>query len=381
MTGYATACARGCVLRNRHTPDCGTRDGCDCCCHTGGAFRPPCDQAGGCGPHTPDTDCRGCLPRPPVPGGLVCVTCWERTTEGLLDLPDLHEDLLTPTSAPSSGVRVSGSGEASLPLADDPRWVRTWAKAILLHWGLVLSRPPAPTWTQTDAWHEADGRGEHPAPLPAPPYGRALAPLASDEPRVTAARLTIHADWLLSQTEHADQFAHDILTVTAIARHTAAPAIPIGISLGPCPILTPRLTVDDDPDDAPCSAPLRAYPDQPLIQCPACGTVADVWWWRNRILEDPTLDDDPDGNEPLAHGGHLSTWLSGQYAPRMITEVVIRQWASASGGVVIPDEQGVRRRIWLERRGKQANRTLYPTRQALAIARHLYGEPFLLDTA
>ena len=83
-------------LRGRHTVSCGGDGVCSCCCHTGGAWRPPCDTVGehggeGCGPHEPSPQCTGCLPAPPprATHGLLCGGSYNRLASALTIAPDL----------------------------------------------------------------------------------------------------------------------------------------------------------------------------------------------------------------------------------------------------------------------------------------------------
>ena len=352
VSGPTVPCATGCTFRGRHTTACGGGS-CDCACHRGSAaFRPPCDTPGGCGPHLPDPDCRGCEPRPSIPKGHVCVTCWDQATDACLDLPDLYDDLLSPAKyATRTGMVTSTSVSPPLPLADGPRVSRSWIRDILHVWAVTLSQPA--------------------------PSGRALTYPASDEPRVTAARLNRHADWLLSHPEHAGQFAHDMVAAAEDGRRTVQPTTAPGVTLGACPVPVDRYDDDGHPAPGPCGAHLRAYPDRPLVTCPGCATTADVWWWRDLLLAPAPALDTP-GPEPLADAYSLATWLSGEHQ-RPITADVIRQWAS----------QGTRTAGRLPRATTllpvavilrtKAGRTLYDVRAARDYARTLYGTPIGAD--
>ena len=74
-------CASGCVQPGHDGcgPDAAA---CECACNRPGPWRQPCDTAGGCGPHAPDPDCPGCLPRPAVKG-VFCDRCNTRLATAL----------------------------------------------------------------------------------------------------------------------------------------------------------------------------------------------------------------------------------------------------------------------------------------------------------
>ncbi len=119
-----TGCAAGCLIPGRHSPDCGGDGTCDCCCHTAGAFRPPCDTQGarggdGCGPHEADPDCRGCLPRPAT-RGVLCEGSWQRGRTAVAYTSDLVMHLcrlVKPGApAPATGSKATKAAESPLPL-------------------------------------------------------------------------------------------------------------------------------------------------------------------------------------------------------------------------------------------------------------------------
>lgn len=335
-TLYVVNCAAGCVRPREHVSACGA-DWCDveCACHRG----QPCDVNGGCG-HRHDPDCRGCMPASSAPGARVCLACVDRaygvlsgvdgSETGDPDRPsivELYDECAEPARA-ASGPRVrGGSTEARLALADAPRWSREWTHGVLLQWCRILAEPA--------------------------PSGRSLtAPARDNTVKALVVRLLAHADWILAHPEHADQFVHDLRAIYRDALATARPQGPAGITLGACPLpstdsLTGRLEHAlgvDDPETSRCGAPIRAYPDRPLITCPGCGTTADPWWWRGALVDPPPADDSAGGwhhREPVATAQVLAPWLSAEYG-RAVTEHTIRDWASRGAG------KGTRKR-WLER--------------------------------
>ena len=316
-----TACVSGCTTRGRHLPDCATPQ-----------------------------DCRGCQPRPPVPGGLVCVTCWERTTDRLSDLPDLHADLLTPTRATTSTGRVTGTAETRMVLADAPRWAREGIERCLTEWLKILMRPAEPPQSRTDAYRAAQNRGETPDPLPAPPYGRGLT-----LPTLTA-RITRHADWLLTQPEYAAQLVHDIAYVHGQATRDAYPAAPAGIPIGVCPI-----PVDDGTGGTrPCGTPLRGTASADLIICDGCGTAADPYWWHDRLHDTGTT------RPPTADAYALAAWLTVRHRVPIHADD-IRRWST----------RGTRTAGRLPSLGRHPStqRVLFVTVQAAAYAARLYPLP------
>ena len=341
------ACVHGCTLKGAHAPGCGS-DGCTCACHTGGAYRPPCDVYGGCRCGTAP-DCPGCAPRPAMPGALVCVRCWDDTTSDLADLPDLYAELLEPARTTGVG-RVSGTSEARLPLTDDARWTRDWIVNVLWVWVDVLASPREPPQAQRDAWRAATKRGETPAPLPAAPYGRGLTIPATRDPRVTVPLLERHMTWLVGEEAHADQVVTDITAMHRSARSTAVPAAHRGVTIGVCPVL-----VQTDPAGtvAACGATLHATTTT-TITCPGCGTKGDaVWWWN--LLDAGATD------VALADGRTIAAFLSAEYQ-RPVTPEVIRQWASAG------TKAGRLPRVGKDRAG----RTLHPVAEARRLAATIY---------
>ena len=80
-------CASGCTLPGHD--GCGAAAAaCECACERPGPFRQPCDIPGGCGPHEPDPECRGCRPRPAA-RGVLCERCDTRLTTALTLAPAL----------------------------------------------------------------------------------------------------------------------------------------------------------------------------------------------------------------------------------------------------------------------------------------------------
>ena len=348
-----TACASGCTRPNEHDP--GDDEPCeqDCACHRGnGTFRPPCDIDGGCGPHPHDPQCPGCRPRQAAPGARVCITCINHTYDALTggadrpSLPELHTELLDVRYAIRTSDVKSTSWTTPLPEADAPRLTRQWIHGVLLEWCRVLSA------------------------------GRQITYPASDNTvKALTTRLTIHADWLLAHHEHADQFVHDITAMYAAALDTARPRGPQGLTLGACPIPTPRVSEADATVDEPCGAPLRAYPQQPIGTCPGCGTSADVYWWRARLTETPDAV-----ASPVADAYVLAPWLSALWM-RPITVEVIQQWARRGTRTVgrLPIACWVTPLLTddgdpvLVRRRDTKGRTLYPLEAARDYTEALYG--------
>ena len=115
-------CVRGCVAAGRHRTGCAN---CACCCHTGGAYGPPCDVAGGCY-SIHEQACRGCLPRPARHGRL-CSGCHTRMADwfGARE-PDVHGmawvlGWLSRNVAPGASTRESdGSRSLKHPEAPAP---------------------------------------------------------------------------------------------------------------------------------------------------------------------------------------------------------------------------------------------------------------------
>ena len=112
-------CAAGCVQPGHD--GCGPdAQECPCACHNGpGAFRPPCDQAGGCGPHNPDPGCHGCRPRPAT-HGVLCDRCDNRLTSAICLAADLVIHLrasIPPGSPPDrAGGKPTKAAEPPPPL-------------------------------------------------------------------------------------------------------------------------------------------------------------------------------------------------------------------------------------------------------------------------
>ena len=290
-----------------------------------------------------------------MPSALICLTCWERSTQALIELPRLYHDLLTPTRATRSSGRVSGSTEPAMALADGARWSREWIHGVLAHWARVLSLPP--------------------------PTGRALSRLDGDEPSATAARVLRHADWLVAHAEHADQMVHDLGAVYADAVKTAYPTGPPGVLLGPCPHPVPRPTSEDPEAVDRCGAPVRAYQRTDLIQCHGCGAVADPMQWASWIV-DPLEA----GEEAVADAYSLAAWLSVEFF-RPIHAGSIKKWASpgtvAAGQlpratIAGPDQDDDGAPTVRIRRDQHSGRTLYSVRATREYAVKLYGRPPVL---
>lgn len=362
-------CVRQCTTRGKHTPSCGAGD-CDCVCHRNPAYPPPCDTPGGCH-HTTNPDCTGCAPRPALPGGMVCMTCWERTTTALDTLIEIYEDLLTPTRVAYSG-RVTGTAESRLVLADGPRWSREWIRVMLLHWRGILARPVEPSKAQRDAdTHARKERtrilmaggtpGPLPDPLPAGPYGRGLSRPTSSDPHDTIRAVHRHAEWLLA-SEHADQFVYDVLACHADATRTAYPAPPAGVLLGPCPLPT-------DDDGTPCGGPVRAKVGTLVITCPTCGHTGQPHEWRRIMLARPSQpghDDPTPGRDTAATGRAIAAWLSAEHG-REIRPSLIWQWSCRG------TKHGRLPRVGSDPQG----RTLYDlaTAERIAAAQYAEGTP------
>lgn len=356
------ACIRGCASKGLHLPSCGAGD-CACACHTNPAFPPPCDIPGGCR-HDVAPDCRGCKPRAAMPGAVVCLVCWERTTEALAGIGELYDDLLTPARRPARDGVKTGKPAPSLPLAPEASMARDLIREILTEWVGVLAGPAEPTKARRDAWNAArnaweTGRGPEPEPLPDGPYGRGITRPTSDDPHVTLPVVSRHAEWLLTQADHADQFVHDVLTLTRHSQRTVKPGAPDGVMIGFCPTVT---------DEGPCGKAVRAVAGSPVIVCRGCGTKGDAATWRRllNVAAPPATDtgEPADDGGPVAPAATIAAWLSLVHG-REVTATVVRMWAAypvkRAGGVTLP------------RQGRDLQgRTLHPVRVAEQIAAALY---------
>jgi hypothetical protein len=70
-----------------------TAAGCPCCCHGGGAYPPPCDQPGGCGPHTDRTCALTTCTNQPAPPLQLCRGHAAKIGQWLADLDRLYTTL------------------------------------------------------------------------------------------------------------------------------------------------------------------------------------------------------------------------------------------------------------------------------------------------
>ena len=120
----AVPCASSCVHIGQHSPDCGdAAKDCSCSCHARSVYRLACDVDttgdGGCGPHEPAQDCRGCDPWPAT-HGVLCDRCWRRLSSAVILAPDtvIHlRSLVAPGSAPDkAGGKPTKAAESPAPL-------------------------------------------------------------------------------------------------------------------------------------------------------------------------------------------------------------------------------------------------------------------------
>jgi len=248
-----------------------------------------------------------------------------------------------------------------MALADGPRWSREWIRAMLLHWRLVLAQPVEPSKAARDAHGHAlnlwrAGNGPKPDPLPAGPYGRGLSRPNSSDPHDTIRAVTRHTGWLLA-SDHADQFAYDVLACHADATRTAYPAAPAGVLLGTCPLPTDT--------GEPCGGLVRSKADTAVVTCPTCGYSGQPHEWRRLMLArpgQPNPDDPTPGRDTVATGRAIAAWLSAEYG-REIKESLLWQWAARG------TKHGTLPRAGANPQG----RTLYPVAAAEAIAAALYA--------
>jgi hypothetical protein len=119
-----------------------------CACHIGGAWRPACNMAGGCGTTQPagpkpDHQCRGDgCDRPRRPGQEVCGRCFARLAralEGCLDAWRWLGAVLGDGSAGAQRPRVSGSPSGRLPIDADRAEQRTLIRSTVDGWARVVA--------------------------------------------------------------------------------------------------------------------------------------------------------------------------------------------------------------------------------------------------
>jgi hypothetical protein len=237
----------GCAVRGRHISD-------DC----------------------PD-DCTGCMPRLALADSLVCDRDWTATTNGLRELPLLHEDLLTPTRAGGSGPRITGTTEKKLPQQDRPRDTRDRIREILAEWCITLA----------DSYRLT---------------------LPDGHVQSLADHVRTHASTLMRDVRYADQLVADVRNLLREARRVAYPSAPQGQALGPCPVIV---------DGEQCGNPLRARSVQALVACSKCGTVDTP----AGVLLRPT----PEAARPMTTA-QLVDWLTNHVA-KVPSEATIRKWA------------------------------------------------------
>lgn len=206
-------CAHGCHRRGQHAPDC-------------------------------PGDCHGCLPRIATPGLHVCATCCRRVHDDLTALPDLHADLLEPSS---SGGRVGPrSAERPEPLPSPRRQARERIKGTLVSWCQVLA-------------------DDYRLTLPA------------DTVHAIARHVTVQADRLLA-SEHADQLVHDVTGMASEARSLVSAGRTRGVRV-PCVGTT---------DTGPCDNRVTVTEPDPdgIVTCRACGEWGTQQWWIDRASPD-----------------------------------------------------------------------------------------------
>ena len=256
--------------------------------------------------------CASCGLRRPVGDLRVCSGCERAVREGLRELPDLYDGLLTPTRPGGrSPVRLTGHAPP-LPLADVPRREREAMRACLVTWCLILAED----------------------------FGMSL---PADTVEAMAHTVAVQAGRLLA-SEHADQLHHDVTRAVRDARRSAYPSRPDTLPLGRCP------TVLDD--GSTCDAMVRARPEDEAVTCPGCGDSGVLTWWHPRLV--PAVE-----GGPLATAADLAPWLSIQNG-RPVTQQAIRHWAH---------------RGLLGRHGKdQAGRTLYNVAETRQVAETRHRE-------
>jgi hypothetical protein len=228
-----------------------------------------------------ENHCRGCLPRRVAwDAAQVCRSCAESARAWLRELPDIHDDLLTPPKR-RPGQRVSGSSEPPQALSDVARRAREAIRAVLVSWCMVLREDRDVSFPRDD--------------IPA-----------------IADHIDKHLSWLL-ESEHADQLLHDLHGIVTEGRCQAYPFRPDRLYIGDCPIEI------EHPDGtlAACGTALRARADERLVTCLGCGTFAAVEWWQTQL--------GAFGND-LATGAVASAYLSGIHG-RVVPESTIRTWA------------------------------------------------------
>ena len=234
-----TACVRGCVTE-RHLNEC------------------------------PRDDCRGCLPRLAAIGLQVCGPCERRVSDGLREIPALHDALLTPTKAGGRQGRITGSPEPPQPMRDEPRWEREAIRAMLVSWCLLMAED----------------------------YGMSL---PADTVQAMAGHVHRQTIRLLAG-EHADQLTHDVTLAVGDARRRAYPSRPDWAVIG----------------EHACGGLVRARASTGTATCDGCTVEAVIDWWRQEL---PSSDDD------LLTDREAQAWLLLAYG-RQVSLAAVRQWAS-----------------------------------------------------
>jgi hypothetical protein len=254
---YVTAtltCVRGCVSRGRHLDNCA------------------------------DESCWGCLPRLAATGLQVCGGCERKVREWTVELPLLYVDLLRPTRTTASlNERVDAEISRPALISDRCRLERDSIRACLVTWMMILIE-----------------EREMSAP--------------EDTIRAMADRLRVHAGWLLSSWEHADQLVHDLEASVITARRAAYPSRPDSHPLGKCPV--------ELDDGVLCGEIVRARPSDEYATCRKCGTEAVIEWWQ-RVIH--AAADDAEA-VTAAEAASMLSWMY----KKIVTEAAIRQWAVRS---------------------------------------------------
>ena len=280
-------CASGCVQSGHD--GCGPTADCPCACHNGpSAFRPPCDMTGGCGPHAPDPDCRGCRPRPAV-RGVLCDRCDSRLTSALDVAADTVVHLracLDPGAglvrgadagsiarpkrkfAPPAPVNLTAIDHADLIYALLVAAVEMAADAL----GLVGLGQDAQSWRAgTNAYAEAGARVGQVAGLRPGSDGRTAWGYAH--------WLTVHLDMIVAHEWAADLVSDRDLPRDCVSLATAVHRAAGGFPTVEKPVLITSTWLQRDARCPRCELRSlhRTPPDQPgapvLVTCisPSCG--------------------------------------------------------------------------------------------------------------
>lgn len=276
----------------------------------------------------PGKPCRGCMPKPAdqAQNLLCCVACRIRVTDRVLELPELAEELLTPSRVRGGGTTDTEPqddtpatlAELPSPLGDDAIDLRTEIRRLWVRWADILMSDLFPQVRRPDGW--------------------------------TLHQVVDHwALFLLGHEQTAVDFAGQVDDLWTRALHRARPLPPPGQLLGECPT---------------CGTPVRSDRLIGEVTCRGCHTTRTVEEWTRVFVGDLTAS-------TSATGGDLLAWLSARHQ-RTISPDVLRQWAAR--GVRIPQPDGTRTLVRLERLGQDGRgRTLYSVPAAAAIAHQLYG--------